>query len=222
MIIKQFATAAAISLLATASWAKGITCTPAVLQPGDKLVIKIAGPFTDFSVVTPKKIDGVRDFFLNETGVGLVNSAQFVKNRGTVIDVDTAMLDGKNKLFSAPGVYQFKASTNLETDDGTPQYNCKVKFSGAKTSAAAPVTAGPKLTQSALPPVAKPIAPAAPTQVAAPKTVDQQLEDAYAKECPQGLVGLLCREKFRLTMCSGKWADEPAPGQSACKNSQRN
>lgn len=191
-------------------------------KAGDKLVIKISKPFPDFAVITPTKIEGVNYFFLDETGAGLVTSAQFTKSRGAVIDVDTAMVDGKNKLFGAPGVYQFKVSMNLETDDGTPNFSCKVKFGGAKKSSALPAATGAKQATSAPTPTAKPALAAVPVQPVVPKSVDQQLDELYSKECSPGLVGLLCREKFRLMMCSGKWSDNPAPGESACKNSQRN
>lgn len=213
-----FAASVVLAMSASAAWSKEISCSPSEVQSGGKLVIKITKAFPDFAVITPKKVGGVNYFFLNETGAGLVSSAQFVRNRGITIDVDTAMLDPKSKLFDAPGIYQFKVSTNLETDDGTPSFSCKVKFSGQKKPSAQVPASNTK--GSGAESTNKTNVSAASQKPDVVKTVDQQLAEAVASQCSPGLAGLLCREKFRLSLCANKWSDNPAPGEAACMNSR--
>lgn len=124
---------------AATAFAGQITCSPTSLAPGDKLTIKIEQALPDVAVITPKKLSGVNFFMLTEAGTsGLIQSNQLASQRGMVIDVDTAKLDGKNRLFFTLGVYEFVVSKNLETDDGTPTYKCKVRFAdSAKSQAAA-------------------------------------------------------------------------------------
>jgi hypothetical protein len=63
----------------------------------------------------------------------------------------------------------------------------------------------------------KPAAEAPPKPVAAGKSLDDQYNERAAAECTPGFVGILCREKLRLSVCSDKWSESPPPGQSICK-----
>lgn len=128
--LKYLILAVAASHFSASSIAGQINCSPATLGTGDKLTITLAQPLPDIAVITPKKLAGVNFFMLNEIGSGLVQSDQLVSQRKVVIDVDSAKLDGKNRLFFTPGTYEFAVSKNLETDDGTPIHKCKVKFTG--------------------------------------------------------------------------------------------
>lgn len=128
--LKHLIVAFAASHFSGASIAGQVNCSPAVLGTGDKLTITLAQSLPDIAVITPKKLDGANLFMLNEMGSGLVLSNQLARQRKLVIDVDGAMLDGKNRLFFTPGNYEFVVSKNLESDDGTPIYKCKVKFTG--------------------------------------------------------------------------------------------
>ena len=119
-------------LLATGAWAGPITCSPSTVSPGGKLTIKLTQSFPDIAVMTPRKLGGANFFMLNELGSsGLVQSDLLTRQRELVIDVDTAKLDGKNRLFFIAGTYEFVVGKNLETDDGSPVYKCKVIFSGS-------------------------------------------------------------------------------------------
>jgi hypothetical protein len=128
---KELIFALAASFASASSIAGQITCSPSTLGPGGKLTITLAQPMPDIAVITPKKLAGVNFFMLNEAGnSGLVQSNQLLSQRGMVIDVDSAKLDNKNRLFFTSGTYEFAVSKNLETDDGTPVHKCKVKFTG--------------------------------------------------------------------------------------------
>lgn len=49
------------------------------------------------------------------------------------------------------------------------------------------------------------------------KTVDGTFNERVAAECESGLLWLVCREKIRYQVCSGKWSDQPETGASICK-----
>jgi hypothetical protein len=58
-----------------------------------------------------------------------MHSRDFMRQKGLALPGihTTAMKSGEN-LFTKPGVYEFLASTNLETDDGTVRYACRVTY----------------------------------------------------------------------------------------------
>lgn len=115
----------------TAYAANEITCTPSTLGRGDKLKIVTSKAFGDLAVKLPYKFQGGDTQFLTEIDpkTAIIDSKKFMRQRGLEIDVDTANFNGPTKIFSKDGAYKFVVSTNLETDDGTPKYECKVKFS---------------------------------------------------------------------------------------------
>lgn len=67
---------------------------------------------------------------------------------------------------------------------------------------------------------AQPVAPVAAPVVAAPvvaaSTLDAQYE-ARRGECKTGFFGSSCRKKIRVSLCAGKWADNPEAGMKVCQ-----
>ena len=110
--------------------ANEIKCSPEILHRGDKLTIKTSKAFQDFAVDLPYKFNRSTTQFLTETDplTAIIDSKKFMQQKGIEIDVNTVTFNGKVPIFSKSGVYKFLVSTNLETDDGTPSYACKVKF----------------------------------------------------------------------------------------------
>lgn len=218
----------------TSALAKEIECTPSEVRPGDQLTIKMRQALPDIAVITPRKINGVNFFFLNEIGSNLIQSNQLIRQRQLKIDVSNAKLDSTTPLFSTAGTYKFIVSKNLETDDGTPSYTCNVKFT--PTRASGPTEKNPKSTNNPVRPTVTPPASTTASPVPAPTpagsgtssirpstsmpTIDQQLDEQVAAQCPKGIPGLLCKEKLRFSLCSGKWSGNPPPGETACKSSQ--
>jgi hypothetical protein len=107
---------------------KEISCTPDVVRPGDTLVIKTNKPYRDLGVRVPDK--NIKFIFLVSDGYpeGLTDSAKFSKQMGIEINVAAAKIKPDTSVFTREGVYGFVTSTNLETDDGTPSYECKVRY----------------------------------------------------------------------------------------------
>lgn len=113
------------------SFSKGkeISCTPDVVRPGDTLVIKTSKGYSDLGVRVPDK--NVKFILLVAQGYseGLMDSGQFSRQMAIQIPVADAKVKPNTRVFTKEGTYGFVASTNLETDDGTPAYECKVRYS---------------------------------------------------------------------------------------------
>jgi hypothetical protein len=204
--------------------ANEIKCTPLTVHPGEKLTIKTSKAFGDFAVDLPYKINGHNSLLLSngDPTTDLIDSKKFMQQKGMEIDVSTETFKQKLPLFQRSGVYKFKVSTNLETDDGTPAYTCKVTFifnEGAKSQRSTNQSeppATPKISTHVVPP-----APAKSNPVNASldqKTLDEQFNQRVRAECGSGLGGMLCHEKFRYVFCTDKWSDTPPAGQSTCKS----
>lgn len=96
----------------------------------------------------------------------------------------------------------------------------------ADNKAAEKMAAKKKAQESFVPtPVAAPVQPI-PGKVELPaalppkpvvRTVDQALDARVATECSKGFAGMFCREQIRLSLCSGKWSENPPAGQTVCK-----
>jgi hypothetical protein len=118
----------------TGALARPITCSPTTLHPGDKLTIKYSKEFHDVGVLLPRKVDGRRFVSLILDGSGTSDSIQLEelgRQKKLVIDVDNGRaIEATHRIFMARGTYEFVVSEQLETDDGTPQYSCKVRFTG--------------------------------------------------------------------------------------------
>ena len=203
--------------------ANEIKCSPSIVHPGEKLTIKTSRAFSDFAVDLPYKLNGHNSLFLSngDPTTDLIDSKKFMQQKGIEIDVSTATFKQKSPLFLKSGVYKFTVSTNLETDDGTPAYTCKVNFvleGGVKSL--------PYTTKGA--PPAKPNTstsvvqgtPAVMTSVKSQqdnKTLDELFKERKNAECADGFGGLICQEKIRFAMCIDKWSDNPPTGQSTCR-----
>lgn len=63
-------------------------------------------------------------------------------------------------------------------------------------------------------------APEAKTPLPMPAHVEKSIDDIFkerdTRECDPGFTGIICREKLRITLCDGKWSNEPTPGRSLC------
>lgn len=203
--------------------ANEIKCSPSIVHPGDKLTIKTSRAFSDFAVDLPYKLNGVAMNFLTEADpkTAIIDSKKFMQQRGMEIDVNTATFAGKSPIFAKSGIYKFLVSTNLETDDGTPAYTCKVKFvlaGGVKSS--------PSTTKGVLPlnintstsvVQTSPVVMTTVKSLKDQKTIDEQFNERVRAECASGFGGLICHEKLRFAMCNDKWSDNPPTGQSTCK-----
>ena len=112
----------------SSSKGKEISCTPDVVRPGDTLVIKTSQAFTDFGVRVPEK--NIKFIMLVSDGYpeGLMDSDKFKKQMGIEVNVSEARVKPTARVFTKDGIYTFVVSTNLETDDGTPLYECKVRY----------------------------------------------------------------------------------------------
>ena len=105
-----------------------IQCSPSVVRPGDTLTIKTRQALPELAVRVPDK-NIVSLFLVNDFDpAALMHSRDFMRQKGAVLPVATAAMKSGGKVFTKPGVYEFVASTNLETDDGTPQYVCRVTY----------------------------------------------------------------------------------------------
>lgn len=210
---------------AAANAANEITCSPATLHPGDKLVIKTSRPFGSFAVNLPYKINGNSMVFLTEEDprTALIDSKKLMQQKGIVIDVDNTTFNQNSPVFAKSGTYKFLISTNLETDDGTPAYSCSVKFlSTVAVKSKATTTKEGSLTKSN---TVTPVVPVAANASKAPqsnKTLDEQFNQRASAECGSGFGGLICHEKLRFAMCTDKWSDNPAAGESICKSASVN
>lgn len=105
-----------------------IVCSPSVVGPADTLTITTRQALPQVAVRVPdKNIDSL--FLVNDFDPGaMMHSRDFMRQKGAVLPVATAAMKNGVKVFTKPGVYRFAASTNLETDDGTPQYVCNVTY----------------------------------------------------------------------------------------------
>lgn len=114
--------------LVSFSKGKEISCTPNVVRPGDTLVIKTNKAYPDFGVRVPDK--NVKFILLVAGGYpeGLMDSDKFAKQSGIEINVSEAKVKPDTRVFTKEGVYGFVVSSNLETDDGTPSFECKVRY----------------------------------------------------------------------------------------------
>ena len=109
----------------SSSRGKEITCSPAVLRPGETLTLKTSKSFLQLGVIQPKK----QFLFLvsDDYPEGLASQKAFQQVKTLEIRSDAKVKPDK-PVFTVPGVYIFAVSANLETDDGTPKYECSVKF----------------------------------------------------------------------------------------------
>ena len=110
---------------ASSSRGKEISCSPAVLRPGETLIIKTSKPFRQAGVSQPK--NGYLYLVADDYPEGLMDYKVFQQLKTLEIRSD-AKVKPNSPVFTLPGVYTFAVSTNLETDDGTPKYECRVKF----------------------------------------------------------------------------------------------
>ena len=110
---------------ASSSRGKEILCTPAVLRPGETLIIQTSRPFPQVGVFQPK--NGYLALVSDDYPEGLADYKVFQQLKTLEIRSD-AKVKPNRPVFTLPGVYTFAVSTNLETDDGTPRYECKVNF----------------------------------------------------------------------------------------------
>jgi hypothetical protein len=116
--------------LQKSSFSKGkeISCTPDVVRPGDTLVIKTSKSYSSLGVKVPGK-NG--ESILLVAGLypqGLMENAKFEKQMGIDINVAEAIVKPNTRVFTKEGIYSFNVSQNLETDDGTPYFTCKVRY----------------------------------------------------------------------------------------------
>lgn len=125
-----FVLACSVAACAQAQSSQGreIQCSPSVVRPGDALTITTRQALPQLAVSVPDK--NIQSLFLvNDFDPGaLMHSRDFMRQKGAVLPVATAAMKSGGRVFTKPGVYEFAASTNLETDDGTPQYVCRVTY----------------------------------------------------------------------------------------------
>lgn len=114
--------------IAQSNAGREISCVPNVVRPGDTLTITTRNPLPELGVRVPdKKVSYL--FLINDFDpAALMHSRDFMRGRGAALPVSTAAMKRGEKIFTKPGVYEFGASTNLETDDGTPRYACRVTY----------------------------------------------------------------------------------------------
>ena len=112
----------------SSSKGKEIICAPDVVRPGDTLVIKTSRAFADFGVRVPDT--NVKFIMLVSEGYpeGIMDSNKFTKQMGIEVNVSEVKVKPSKYVFKKDGVYGFVVSTNLETDDGTPSFECKVRY----------------------------------------------------------------------------------------------
>lgn len=95
------------------------------------------------------------------------------------------------------------------------------KPAAKKASAPAPV-----LTYSRVGPAPQVASqePAAPPVQAKPagKTIDATFAERTATECQPGLIGIVCKEAIKLSLCSGNWSEAPPPGALTCRFTGQN
>jgi hypothetical protein len=133
---------ASAAQFATAKGASPVTCSPAEVHAGDTVTIKTNKPFRYLAFKAPGK-QGQTEMLVYpiyqgsaEDSAGLLmNSEAFSKGRSASVDVSKAKFrkagatgPATNVVFDKPGTYTFMVSENMETDDGTPTYECKVKY----------------------------------------------------------------------------------------------
>lgn len=109
---------------------KEISCEPRTLRQGDVLTIKTNIGYPYIGYRTPTKADGMNLAVLPDDTEksGLMEGKLFAAQKMIQIPVD-AVVNKATRIFSKAGTYTFYVSQNLETDDGTPSYQCKVTFS---------------------------------------------------------------------------------------------
>lgn len=112
----------------SSSKGKEISCSPAVVRPGDILAIKTNKSYPDFGVRVPDK--NVKFIMLVTAAYpeGLMDSEKFGKQMGINVDVSEAKIKPNTRIFTKEGIYRFVVSRNLETDDGTPSFECSIRY----------------------------------------------------------------------------------------------
>lgn len=133
--------AAFVTVHAQAAPGKGaspVTCSPAEVHPGDTLTVTTTQPFQYLAFKTPAK--GVRMEQIvypapEDPSTVMMDGEAFSKKRSIGIDVAKAKFTRPGAkastaapIFDKAGMYTFLVSENMETDDGTPVYSCKVKY----------------------------------------------------------------------------------------------
>jgi hypothetical protein len=127
--IKPISLPTAKSQKSSFSKGKEVSCTPNVVRPGDTLVIKTSTGYPAFGVHVPDK--NVKFLLLVSDAYpeGLMDNRKFSQQMGIDISVTEAKIKPNTRIFTKEGTYGFVVSQNLETDDGTPTYECKVRYS---------------------------------------------------------------------------------------------
>ena len=112
----------------SSSKGREISCSPDVVRPGDTLIIKTNRAFADLGVRVPDKNVNFILLVAGSYPEGLVSSDTLKKQMGLEVNVSEAKVKPGTRIFTKDGVYGFVVSTNLETDDGTPSFECKVRY----------------------------------------------------------------------------------------------
>lgn len=53
------------------------------------------------------------------------------------------------------------------------------------------------------------VAPASYTETKSNQSIDETYDERTSKECESGFSGFLCRQRMRLSLCSGHWSENP-------------
>ena len=112
----------------SSSKGKEITCSPTVVRPGDILTIKTNQEYSALGVRVPDKKVKFVLLVSDAYPEGLIDNLKFKSQMGIEVNVTSAKIKPNTKIFSKEGIYSFVTSQNLETDDGTPAFECQVKF----------------------------------------------------------------------------------------------
>lgn len=113
----------------SSSKGKEIICSPNIVRPGDTLTIKTNKEYSDLGVRVPDKKVNFVMLVADAYPEGLMDNSKFKSQMGIEVNVTSAKIMPHTKVFSKEGIYSFVISQNLETDNGTPAFECKVKFS---------------------------------------------------------------------------------------------
>lgn len=116
------------SAIAQSNAGREISCSPSVVRPGDTLTVTTRNPLPELGVAVPDKNVGYLFLINDYDPAALMHSREFIRQKSVVLPIATAAMKNGTKVFTKPGVYKFAASTNLETDDGTPHYVCRVTY----------------------------------------------------------------------------------------------
>lgn len=117
-----------------------LKCSPQKLLRGDILTLDMATPHGgDLAVRAPDGTDFLIVYVENDEGPGagsLMNPKEFINLSQLKLFTDKSKarpwVYGRDKnelIFTRPGWYQVRLSENLQTDDGTPVYQCRVYYS---------------------------------------------------------------------------------------------